>query len=178
MPVWWCLIPWEPPGAVSGAPGLSQQMALCPWGCAGISGVSFSCWVLFSPAALWVVLQNLPLQVPIAWLLCWAQHPAPPQAMHGCWCCGVEHGCCLLGCFGDAPPARHWDLCLCVSSLTLLPPLSVLFCLHGADALLLGGLLSSFQAFGFGVYCLSFLPALHKQMQPLAASPMPALRMC
>lgn len=104
---------------------------------------------------------------------------SPPQAMHGCWCCGVGHGRCLLGWFREAPPARHWDLCLGVSSLTPLPLLSVLlFCLNSAGALLLGGLLSSFQAFGFGVYCFSFLPTLHKQPQPLAASPMPALRVC
>lgn len=139
----------------------------------------FSCWVLFSPAALWVVLQNLPLQVPITWLLRWAQHLAPAEATHGCWCCGMGHGCCLPRWFGEALPARRWGLCLCVSSLTPLPPLSVLlFCLNGADALLLGGLLSSFQAFGFGVYCFFFLPALHKQTQPLAAGPMPALRAC
>lgn len=103
----------------------------------------------------------------------------PAETPHGCWCCGVGHGGCLLRWFGEALPARHWGLCLCVSSLTPLPPLSVLlFCLNGADALLLGGLFSSFQAFGFGVYCFFFLPALHKQTQPLAAGPMPALRVC
>lgn len=154
-------------------------MALGPWGCAGIAGVSFSCWVLFSLAALWVILQNLPLQVPIAWLLRRAQHLAPAEATHGCWRGGMGHGCSLPRWFGEALPARCWGLCLCVSSLTHLPPLSVLlFCLNGADALLLGGLLSSFQAFGFGVYCFFFLPALHKQTQLLAASPMPALRVC
>lgn len=164
---------------MSGAGGLSQRIAVCPWGCAGIAGVSFSCWVLFSPAALWVVLQKLPPQVPVAWLLRWAQHLAATEATHGCWCCGVGHGCCRPRSFGEALPARRWGLCLCVSSLTPLPPLSVLlFCLNGADALLLGGLLSSFQAFSFGVYWFFFLPALHKQTQPLAAGLMPALRVC
>lgn len=148
---------------------------MCPWGCAGIAGVSFSCWVLFSPAALWVVLQNLPLQVPIAGL----SIQPPTEATHGCWCCGVGHGCCLPRSFRQALPARHWGLCLSLCSLTPLPALSaLLFCLNGADALLLGGLLASFQAFGFGVYCFFFLPTLHKQTQLLAASPMPVLRVC
>lgn len=131
---------------------------------------------LFSPAALWVVLQNLPLQVPTAWLLHWAQHPGPPEAAHGCWCCGVGHGCCLLGWFGEAPPG-HWDLCLCVPHTF---PRSSCCCFVCTVLMLCSwvGLLSSFQAFGFGVYCFSFLPTLHKQTQPLAASPMPALRVC
>lgn len=70
-----------------------------------------------------------------------------------------------------AVPARCWGLYLCVSSLTPLPLLSVLlFCLNGADALLLGGLLSSFQAFGFGVYCFFFPPPCinrHSCWQPV-----------
>lgn len=142
-----------------------------PWGFAGIAGVSFSCWVLFSPAAHGVVPQNLPLQVAVACLQHWAQHLVPTEAMHRCSCCGVEHGCCLLGWFGEAVPAGRWGFCLCVSSLTPLPLLSVLlFCLNGADALLLGGLLFSFQAFGFGVYCFSFSPPCvnrHSRWQPV-----------
>lgn len=90
----------------------------------------------------------------------------------------MGHGCCLLRWFGEAVPAEVWGLCLCVSSLTPLPLFSVLlFCLNGADALLLGGLLSSFQAFGFGVYCF-FFPPPRINRQPLAASLMPALRVC
>lgn len=92
-----------------------------------------------------------------------------PRQCTGAVCRGGLGRHCLLGA----------GVCVCVSSLTPLPPRSLLlFCLNGTDALLLGGLLSSFQAFGFGVYCFFFLPALHKQTQPLAASLMPTLRVC
>lgn len=107
----------------------------------------------FSPSPLGCVLQNLPLQLLVARLSTW-----PPLNPCGGLCCDIQ----LRGLGGGGgqslPRQGHCPLghvvCLCVSSLTPLPPLSVLlFCLNGADSLLLGGLLSSFQAFGFGVYC-------------------------
>lgn len=107
----------------------------------------------FSPSPLGCVLQNLPLQLLVARLSTW-----PPLNPCAGLCCDIQ----LRGLGGGGgqslPRQGHCPLghvvCLCVSSLTPLPPLSVLlFCLNGADSLLLGGLLSSFQAFGFGVYC-------------------------
>lgn len=108
----------------------------------------------FSPSPLGCVLQNLPLQLLVARLSTW-----PPLNPCGGLCCDIQ----LRGLGGGGgqslPRQGHCPLghvvCLCVSSLTPLPPLSVLLfcCLNGADSLLLGGLLSSFQAFGFGVYC-------------------------
>lgn len=108
----------------------------------------------FSPSPLGCVLQNLPLQLLVARLSTW-----PPLNPCAGLCCDIQ----LRGLGGGGgqslPRQGHCPLghvvCLCVSSLTPLPPLSVLLfcCLNGADSLLLGGLLSSFQAFGFGVYC-------------------------
>lgn len=137
----------------------------------------------FSPSPLGCVLQNLPLQLLVARLSTW-----PPLNPCAGLCCDIQ----LRGLGGGGgqslPRQGHCPLghvvCLCVSSLTPLPPLSVLLfcCLNGADSLLLGGLLSSFQAFGFGVYCFVLFcfspPALQKQTQWLAASLLPALRVC
>lgn len=108
----------------------------------------------FSPSPLGCVLQNLPLQLLVARLSTW-----PPLNPCGGLCCDIQLRGLGGGGGGQSLPRQgHCPLghvvCLCVSSLTPLPPLSVLlFCLNGADSLLLGGLLSSFQAFGFGVYC-------------------------
>lgn len=166
VPVWWCLIPWEPQRLRVGHEG-SPSRWLCAVGMSWDAGVSFSSWVLFSPAPPWVGLQNLPLQVAVTRLHGWAQRLVPTEAMHRGWCCGVGHGCC----FGEAVPAGLWGLYLCVSSLTPLPLFFVLlFCLNGADALVLGELLSSFRAFGFGVYCFFFPPPRvnrHSRWQPV-----------
>lgn len=108
----------------------------------------------FSPSPLGCVLQNLPLQLLVARLSTW-----PPLNPCAGLCCDIQLRGLGGGGKGQSLPRQgHCPLghvvCLCVSSLTPLPPLSVLlFCLNGADSLLLGGLLSSFQAFGFGVYC-------------------------
>lgn len=145
------------PGAVSGARGLSQQMAVCRGDLLGLLVSHFPAGFCFPQLPTgWfprICLSRSLLHVSSIGLSTWS----PLRQCTGA--CAVGHGCCLLGWFREAVPAGHWGFCLCVSSLTPLPLLSVLlFCLNGADALLLGGLLSSFQAFGFGVYCFSFSP--------------------
>lgn len=145
VPARWCLIPWEPPGAGSGAPGLSQRMALAPW---GVPASDFPAGFCFPPSPLGGSPESasacphhgLGARVPVL------RHP--------------QRRCYPLGGQPAPSPGRGGlvlGLCLRVSSLTPLSPLSVpLFCLNGADSLLLGGLLSSSPAFGFGVYCFSF----------------------
>lgn len=170
MPVWWCLIPWESPEAVSGAVDGYVPLGMC-----------WDCWCLIF--LLGFVFPSCPLggspesvsAGPHRWAPVLGSASSPPQRQRmdaGAVVWGM--GAVCRDCSG-----RHWGLCLSLCSLTPLPPLSVLlFCLNSADAFLLRGLLASFQAFGFGVYCFFFLPTLHKQTQPLAASPMPVLRVC
>lgn len=163
---------------MSGAQGLSQQMAVCHGDVLGSLMSPFPAGFC-SPQLPTGWVSRICLRRSLSCVSRAGLSTFPTGAVHRGRCCSVGHGCCLLRWFGEAVPSGCWGLYLCVSSLTPLPLLSVLlFCLNSAGALLLGGLLSSFQAFGFGVYCFFFSPTLHKQTQRLAAGLMPALRVC
>lgn len=149
-----------------------------PWGSAGIAGVSFSCWVLFSLATYWVGLQNLPPQVAVVsaglgsapgphwgsaqelvlWCGAWVLPPEVVRGGSACWAQGFVFVCLLPHTSSRAFCAVVlFERCWCFA---------------------LGWASFFFPSLWFWGVLFFLSPTPHKQTQPLAAGLMPALRVC